>query len=160
MKRRIFLFLIAFGFFVSCEKKEVTPNELEGKWLVVHEERLSDNWTQSEENGITTDWQIINPFSDGMSVTSIRFNGDETFYWNVDKVEDWEHFEKVMNEVPEDWRNTYRLNIDGDQVSLYTRFEYVGIVKTDTANFRISMVKDHLILENDDVQLKFIRKDL
>ncbi len=163
MKINILMFLVVFSFFVSCEKKELTefkPSEILGTWLVVHEKRLSDNWTQSEENGITTDWQVKNPFANGMPVTSIRFNEDKTFYWNVDKVEDWEHFEKIRSGMPEDLQNIYSLENGEDHIALYTRFEYVGIIKTDTANFKMSMVKDHLILVNKDVQLKFIKTGL
>jgi hypothetical protein len=169
MKKGIILLTIAVGCCLSsCADKETSPihdkiitaDRITGTWLVVSEKRSSDYWTQSDENGIVTDWQIMNPFGSGMPVSSIKFNNGQTFFWNIDKVADWERFVRRWNDLPKEWWSTYNLGNDGNSITLYTRFEYVGIIKIVTTEFQASIVHDdQLILENEYVQLKLSKQE-
>ena len=160
--KRIIVFLIVVCFLGACKEEEpgaTNSNQFVGTWRVVTEKSLPGYEEQSDNNGITTDWELENPFGGGLSVTSIKFNEDKTFFWNADKIDDWDHFLTLWNDLPVDRRNTY--SVSDDFVTLHTPFEYVGIIKVSSIDFKTSMVDaGHLILENDDVRLTFVKTDL
>lgn len=166
MKKLTVFFLIAANVLCSCEynEKSVTPDDaitaekIAGTWLAVSEKRLSDNWAQSDENGITTDWGVKNPLSNGgFKINAIKLSTDGTFVWNITNPEHWEHWLNIRADLPRDRWSTYTLHKDGKSITLYTPFEYVGIISVDTTEFEISIVQhDRLILKNQEVRLEFI----
>lgn len=170
MKNITILFIIMVSFLSSCEDQEkksdqrkLTDEKISGTWLIVGEMRLSDSWTQSNEDGIITDWKIENPFGGEMTVSSVKFYKDQTypgFFWNTEEWTDWESFISMWKDIPKELWNNYQLGKDGNSITLYTRFEYVGIIKVVTTEFRSYMIQDdQLILENNRVRLRLSKKD-
>lgn len=170
MKKVTILFIILITGLSSCEDegkkttddRKLTDEKIAGTWLIVSETRLSDPWTQSDENGIITDWKIKNPFGSEMSVSSIKFYNDQTypgFFWNVNESSDWEFLISIWKDIPKELWNNYELGRDGNSITLYTRFNYVGIIKVVTTEFRSYMIHDdQLILENKQVRLRLLKK--
>ena len=159
--KRSFLYLFLATCLFGCNEKvtpETTASQLLGTWLVVEEVRGTDLWTQADKNGVITDWKIINPFSVGFSVSSVQFNKDQMFYWNVDQIDDWDHFIELRNTLPANRWPNYTIDNHTNEITLYTPFEYVGIIKVDTTKFQVLIVDaNNLILKNNEVQLKFDR---
>lgn len=164
MKGIAVVFLVSAYTLCSCGSDDkslnpsqgLTPETIKGTWLATREERLSDHWSQSDENGITTEWKISNPLGSGFGIQAIKFIGDGTFAWNVTNPEEWEQSKAMRDNLPREMWRTYLLAKDKALVTLYTPFEYVGIVAVDTAEFRIALDSpNHMTLQNDEVQLEF-----
>lgn len=169
MKGNTIFFLLAAACLPSCDEKdeavspgrEIRPEKLTGTWVVVGEKRHSDGWSQANTDGITTAWQIVNPFGLGMSVASITFNDDQTLFWNAADVEDWEHFVQVWSGLPREQWSTYEVGPSGDTITMTAAFEYVGVVKVTVVEFQASIDSEgRLILQGEQVWLALARKAL
>jgi hypothetical protein len=146
----------------ACKEEDpsvsrITTTQISQTWIPVYEKRISDNWVQSDENGITTDWEVDTQFGSKINIRAVKFGDDGTFSWNIATAEDWEYWLKIRDNLPEGFLSTYSLSHDGRSIVLYSRFNYVGIVTTDTAHFQIAINHDgRLVLENQEVKLEFI----
>lgn len=161
MKKFALLLVIAVAAMGACKEdaedaagERITEDRISNTWLAVRETRASDNWMQLDEKGIMTNWTIDDPFGGTMQINAIKFGRDRSFLWNITTNDEWEY---VHQNLPQEFLSTYRLTDDGKSVTLYTRFNYVGIVKTDTTAFQISIDEDNrLILTNEEVELEFL----